>query len=231
MKKVDAALDANATTFQKFVTSKYFNMFYMAVIVLNCITMAMEDPKEGAVQFDWIISLNWFFDVMYVTEVCFGVGAFGLVRYLLDPWHYIDIVVSAISFLDILWVVLNLIVIFFGGPGLVIDSGAASNLKLLRIVRVLRPLKAISFIPSLLVYLNSVSQSAFEIFTNMMLLILVMFAFAATGCAWVGDALTYRCLPMDLTSNYTMADPHFQAFGAAYFTSKYNTNFCGAAGM
>lgn len=233
MKKVDAAVDANATSFQKFATGKYFNAYMMTVIVLNCITMAIEDPKiaDSNGQESWIVALNWFFNFMYVMEVSIGIGAFGLVRYLLDPWHYIDLVVSAVSFMDLLFVALNFIVIFFGGPGLVIDAGAATNLKLLRIVRVLRPLKAISFIPSLLVYLDSVSQSAVEIFSNMLLLIMVMFAFAATGCAWIGDALSYRCVPIDLASEYTLADPHFQAFGADYFTSKYNTNLCGASGL
>ena len=233
MKKVDAAVDANATAFQKFAMSKQFNMYMMTVIVLNCITMAIEDPKidDPSKQLAWIVALNWFFNFMYVMEVSVGIGAFGLVRYLLDPWHYIDIAVSAISILDILVVVLNFISIFFGGAGLVLDTGTAANFKILRVARVLRPLKAISFIPSLMVYLQSVSQSALEIFSSMLLLIMVMFCFAATGCAWIGNALAYRCVPLDLTSNYTMADPHFQAFGASFFSSKYNTNFCGQSGL
>ena len=230
MKKVDASISANATPLQKFVISQNFNTFMMTVIILNCITMAMEDPKVD-VQVFWINALSWFFDFIYVFEVTVGIVAFGIVRYLLDPWHYIDIVVSGISALDIITYALDAIIKFFGGPGLVFDAGVASNIKLLRIIRALRPLKAISFIPSLLVYLGSVSHSCTEIAMTMLLLIMVMFVFAATGCAWIGDSLSYRCLPISITSAEVAADPFFKTFGASYYTSKYNTNFCGIDGL
>ena len=227
-----AAVGADkATGLQKFMQSRLFDGFMMAVIMLNCIVMAMTNPRfDDAHQAQWIISLNWFFNIIYVLEVSVNIFAFGVMQYLMDPWHYIDVVVSAVSAIDIAVVVLSAISVFFGGPSLEFTGDGAENLKLLRVVRVLRPLKAISFIPSLLVFIESILQSGLQIGANMLLLLMIQFVFAAVGCAWIGDALSYRCQPIDVTDANVQADIHFQTYGASYFTSVYNVAFCGADG-
>lgn len=204
----------------------------MSVIMLNCIVMAISNPKKSDDEQDpWIIGISTFFDVIYVLEVSLNLTAFGIVRYLMDPWHYVDLIVSAVSFIDIFVIILDLIVQFFGGPSITFNGAGSENLKLLRVVRVLRPLKAISFIPSLLVFIESIAQSAHEIGANMLLLIMVQFIFAAVGCAWIGDALSYRCVATDFNDPNLLTNPHYIAYGATYFTSKYNSKFCGAEGL
>ena len=221
-------LEDKSTSLQKFVKSKPYEMFMFSVIILNCVTMAISDPKkDDSLQASWIVSINTFFNIAYILDVVLGVTAFGFVRYMLDPWHYIDFIVSAVSAIDIVVAILQLILAFFGGPSIQFSGDSASDVRVLRIFRVLRPLKAVSFIPSLMIFIESVLQSAAEIGANMLMLVLIQFVFAAVGCAWIGNALAYRCLPTDYTNANVVNDPHYIAYGASYYTSKYNYAFCG----
>lgn len=225
-------VDLNASSLQLFMRSRVVDVTLMAIIVLNCVIMAISDPKkDDADQAAYVIGLSWFFNVIYCLEVILNLVAFGLVRYLMDPWHYIDVVVSAVSAIDIIVALISVISVAFGGPPITFSGGAASNLKLLRVVRVLRPLKAISFIPSLMVFIESMLQSGPQIASNMLLLIGIQLVFAAVGCAWIGDALSYRCIPQDYTNPSVLANPHYQAYGPSYFTSKYNLAYCGSSGL
>ena len=229
---VKPAAEDKSTSLQKFVKSKPFEGFIFAVIILNCITMAITDPKkDDAQQATWIVGINSFFNVVYIGEVVLGLIASGVVKYFLDPWHYIDFIVSAVSAIDIAVALLQAIFAFFGGPAISLDSNSLKELRILRIARVLRPLKAITFIPSLMIFIESVVQSGLEILSNMFMLIFLQFVFAAVGCAWIGNALDFRCVPTDYTNANVVNDPHYIAYGASYYTSKYNYAFCGAEGL
>ena len=127
-----AVEDDKATGLQKLMQSRALDSFLMAVIILNCITMAISDPKKADDQQDaWIIGINWFFDVIYCSEVILKIVAFGAMRYLMDPWHYIDVVVSSVSAIDIIVVIASVVSQFFGGPVVTFSSSDSSNLKLL----------------------------------------------------------------------------------------------------
>lgn len=105
-----------------------------------------------------------------------------------------------------------------------------SGIRVLRTFRVLRPLKAITFMPGLAVFVEAIIVSSGITMLNFMLLLLVMCALATLSYSFVGTALNQRCVPTpDALLNATSAiyqDPYFEEFGIDYFYSKYNLRFC-----
>ena len=92
--------------------------------------------------------------------------AFGPNFYFIDKWHYLDITVSTVSLLEIAIVAINQVAIALVGQTLPDSETLDTVMNTLKIIRVLRPLKAITMLPSLLEFLEGCARSFSDVFIN-----------------------------------------------------------------
>jgi len=230
MRKREGLEPANEeqSVFQKIVTSRYYDPFMMSVVVTNCVFLAITDPKlSDDEQPQYVQMLSWAFNIAYVLDVALQLQAFGLVRYLLDPWHYLDGIVSAVSAIEIILPIVSLVMKFFGQGTLQLSDTAKSGLNTIRIIRALRPLKAVSFVPSLVAYVEAIFASAETVVMTMGILLIFLTGFGIFTNTVVGDALSYRCYPTNFTQPSVANNVYYLDFNTSYYSSKFNNAFCG----
>ena len=92
--------------------------------------------------------------------------AFGPNYYFMDKWHYLDVTVSAVSLLEIAIALFNEVVFALAGLRLPENETLNTVMNTLKIVRVLRPLKAINMLPSLLEFLEACARSLMSVLVN-----------------------------------------------------------------
>jgi hypothetical protein len=82
-----------------------FEYTSIAIIVLNCITLAMEDPTAEEVSTLDLVFEN-IFQGLYTVEMLLkiiGMGfIFGQTAYLRDPWNILDFVIVMSAYLTLL---------------------------------------------------------------------------------------------------------------------------------
>ncbi|XP_077020881.1 voltage-dependent T-type calcium channel subunit alpha-1G isoform X2 [Tamandua tetradactyla] len=123
----------------RIITHKMFDHVVLAIIFLNCITIAMERPKidPHSAERIFLTLSNYIFTAVFLAEMTVKVVAlgwcFGEQAYLRSSWNVLDGLLVLISVVDIL-------------VSLVSDSGTKilGMLRVLRLLRTLRPLRVIS---------------------------------------------------------------------------------------
>ena len=125
--------------------------------------------------------------------------AFGINYYFIDKWHYLDATVSAVSLLEMLLPIIDAVLIGVGFSALPESSGLDTFMSTLVIVRVLRPLKVFTMIPSLLEFLEACTRSVMSVIINFSFLLFAISALSVITNYMVSDSLAYRCYPDDLT--------------------------------
>ena len=125
-----------------------FEAVVLLAIIANCVVMAMEeyypkgDPRNNLRNLD---KSEAYFVAIFTAEAVIKIVALGFV---LHPGSYLR---SAWNVLDFVVVVTGLVTV------LAADTGV--NLRILRAIRVLRPLKLVAGIPSLQIVLSSIIVS------------------------------------------------------------------------
>lgn len=120
-------LGADATPIQKLAVDPKLDRFLLVIILLNCLFMAMTNPTLGDDQQPLIIKVTtWLFNIIYVVETSVQLAAWGLVRYLVDPWHWLDFIVSSVSLIDIAIPIISAIGVFFN-IGAIPSGGACKS--------------------------------------------------------------------------------------------------------
>ena len=85
----------------RFTTNKHFESFIIACILVNCVTLALQDPAwNNNTTPLWSIVFDWAFNVIFVLECLLKIGACGfkvgaeccavslsMTIYLTDPPH------------------------------------------------------------------------------------------------------------------------------------------------
>ena len=136
------------------VMNPWFDRFILAVIVLNCIQLALDDPGEAQTELQFTGEL--IFLIIFTIEMFMRILAMGFAleanSYLRDPWN-----------------VLDFIVVIVGWAGTFVTGG---NISAVRTIRILRPLRTINSIPKMKVLVNSIINSI-----PMLLDIFIMFNF------------------------------------------------------
>lgn len=221
----------NLTPLQRFVLSQPFDTFIMAVIFCNCIFMAMVDPKIPPDEPDpfWQRAGTTVFNCIFIGEICLHLAAFGLVRYLMDPWHLIDAIVGAVASIELGIVIVTALARLFGFPSPE-NVSVVHVLRLLRTLRVLRPLKSISFIPSVSMFVEGVLICINEVVLNALLWLFALGCLAFVSFHLIGDSLNQRCVPDNstyLTNPLVLNDVYYQQYGIDYYYSRYNDQMCG----
>ncbi|CAK8675301.1 unnamed protein product [Clavelina lepadiformis] len=151
-----------------------FEYLILATIVANCFVLALEEhlPLDDKTQRTFKLGRTEpYFLGIFIVEAAVKILALGFVlhenSYLRYGWNIMDFIV----------VVTGCVTYFDTGPG----SSSRSGFQTLRAVRVLRPLKLVSGIPSLQVVLKSIMKAMVPL-----LQIAVLLLFFIVVCSIVG---------------------------------------------
>uniref|UniRef100_A0A3B3VDL6 Calcium voltage-gated channel subunit alpha1 E n=1 Tax=Poecilia latipinna TaxID=48699 RepID=A0A3B3VDL6_9TELE len=177
-----------ARTFLNLLTFTPFEYMILATITANCVVLALEQHLPGEDKTPMAKRLEKT-EPYFIGIFCFEAGiklvALGFVfhkgSYLRNGWNVMDFIVVL--------------------SGILATAGAHMNipvdLRTLRAVRVLRPLKLVSGIPSLQIVLKSIMKAMIPLLQIGLLLFFAILMFAIIGLEFYSGKLHHTCLPSD----------------------------------
>ncbi|XP_077375251.1 voltage-dependent R-type calcium channel subunit alpha-1E-like [Festucalex cinctus] len=173
-----------------------FEYMILATITANCVVLALEQHLPGEDKTPMAKRLEKT-EPYFIGIFCFEAGiklvALGFVfhkgSYLRNGWNVMDFIVVL--------------------SGILATAGAHMNipvdLRTLRAVRVLRPLKLVSGIPSLQIVLKSIMKAMIPLLQIGLLLFFAILMFAIIGLEFYSGKLHHTCLPsVDILDNETV---------------------------
>ena len=212
-----------------------FEAFILAAIVANCILMAMEEhlpPSSTTTTTTTTMVSNvtgtrlakasgamdkseLYFLAIFTAEAVIKIVALGFVlhpgSYLRSPWNLLDFVV----------VVTGLVTVLAADLGI--------NLRILRAIRVLRPLKLVAGIPSLQVVMFSIFRAMVPLLQIGVLILFAILIFAIIGMEFYSGRFHATCFVIDADSgNLTdrMLEPDDPRPCSASSTPPMGANLC-----
>ena len=185
---------------RRIATSKFFEYLILVAILFNCVLMAINSPMPS----EDVSSINVLVEKMelyllglFTVEMVLNIVHLGLVlhpgSYLRNPWNMLDFVVVVTGILSL--PELNLI------PG----GGA---MKALKAMRVLRPLKLVSGVPSLQVVMGSIANSLPPLVNVCVLVGFVIAIFAVVGLQMLRGKFHYTCFNIK-TGNRILTEDNY----------------------
>ncbi|XP_031720815.1 voltage-dependent R-type calcium channel subunit alpha-1E isoform X1 [Anarrhichthys ocellatus] len=175
-------------TARRFIEWPPFEYMILATITANCVVLALEQHLPGEDKTPMAKRLEKT-EPYFIGIFCFEAGiklvALGFVfhkgSYLRNGWNVMDFIVVL--------------------SGILATAGAHMNipvdLRTLRAVRVLRPLKLVSGIPSLQIVLKSIMKAMIPLLQIGLLLFFAILMFAIIGLEFYSGKLHHTCLPSD----------------------------------
>ncbi|XP_015238661.1 PREDICTED: voltage-dependent R-type calcium channel subunit alpha-1E-like isoform X3 [Cyprinodon variegatus] len=194
-----------------------FEYMILATITANCVVLALEQHLPGEDKTPMAKRLEKT-EPYFIGIFCFEAGiklvALGFVfhkgSYLRNGWNVMDFIVVL--------------------SGILATAGAHMNipvdLRTLRAVRVLRPLKLVSGIPSLQIVLKSIMKAMIPLLQIGLLLFFAILMFAIIGLEFYSGKLHQTCLPSDDIFDNETVDSSELAFacGVRKCPEKYDCN-------
>ncbi|XP_067331062.1 voltage-dependent R-type calcium channel subunit alpha-1E isoform X3 [Channa argus] len=194
-----------------------FEYMILATITANCVVLALEQHLPGEDKTPMAKRLEKT-EPYFIGIFCFEAGiklvALGFVfhkgSYLRNGWNVMDFIVVL--------------------SGILATAGAHMNipvdLRTLRAVRVLRPLKLVSGIPSLQIVLKSIMKAMIPLLQIGLLLFFAILMFAIIGLEFYSGKLHHTCLPsVDILDNETVDSSELAfACGVRKCPEKYECN-------
>ncbi|KAM6918746.1 voltage-dependent R-type calcium channel subunit alpha-1E [Xenentodon cancila] len=194
-----------------------FEYMILATITANCVVLALEQHLPGEDKTPMAKRLEKT-EPYFIGIFCFEAGiklvALGFVfhkgSYLRNGWNVMDFIVVL--------------------SGILATAGAHMNipvdLRTLRAVRVLRPLKLVSGIPSLQIVLKSIMKAMIPLLQIGLLLFFAILMFAIIGLEFYSGKLHHTCLPSDDILDNETVDSSELAFacGVRKCPEKYDCN-------
>ncbi|KAM9475444.1 voltage-dependent R-type calcium channel subunit alpha-1E [Clarias gariepinus] len=170
----------------------------LATIIANCIVLALEQHLPGEDKTPMSKRLEKtepYFIGMFCFEAGIKIVALGFVfhkgSYLRNGWNVMDFIVVLSGILATAEAHMNIPV----------------DLRTLRAVRVLRPLKLVSGIPSLQIVLKSIMKAMVPLLQIGLLLFFAILMFAIIGLEFYSGRLHKTCVPFpDIRENETVPD-------------------------
>ncbi|MEP3435823.1 MAG: ion transporter [Hoeflea sp.] len=142
-------------TLQAFLTSRRFETFITALIIVNAITLGLETVPQATERFGGLLNvLDRAILVVFVLEVAARLAAWRL-DFFRDPWRIFDLLVVGVALIP-----------------------ATGSLSVLRALRVLRVLRMISMVPSLKRVVGGLVGALPGMGSIMLLLTLVFYVFS-----------------------------------------------------
>ncbi|XP_029285223.1 voltage-dependent R-type calcium channel subunit alpha-1E isoform X2 [Cottoperca gobio] len=179
-----------------------FEYMILTTIIANCIVLALEQHLPGEDKTPMSKRLEKtepYFIGMFCFEAGIKIIALGFVfhkgSYLRNGWNVMDFIVVLSGILAAAGAHLNISV----------------DLRTLRAVRVLRPLKLVSGIPSLQIVLKSIMKAMVPLLQIGLLLFFAILMFAIIGLEFYSGKLHYTCTPQPgILENETVDSSEFE---------------------
>ncbi|XP_024129220.1 voltage-dependent R-type calcium channel subunit alpha-1E isoform X3 [Oryzias melastigma] len=202
---------------KRFIEWPPFEYMILATITANCVVLALEQHLPGEDKTPMAKKLE-ITEPYFIGIFCFEAGiklvALGFVfhkgSYLRNGWNVMDFIVVL--------------------SGILATAGAHMNipvdLRTLRAVRVLRPLKLVSGIPSLQIVLKSIMKAMIPLLQIGLLLFFAILMFAIIGLEFYSGKLHHTCMPScDILDNETVDSSELAfACGVRKCPEKYECN-------
>jgi len=171
--------------FIRSMESPWFDRTSMLAILMNCVTLAMYDPFDADCETSKCQVLTWFefgFNLFFLSECAIKVTAMGFIgqnSYLADSWNRLDFVVVAFGVVDLI-------------PQLELPG-----VTLLRMARVLRPLRAINRLPGLRILIKLILETLPMLGSVVLLCTFLFVVFSILGVQLLSGVLRNRCYDAD----------------------------------
>ncbi|XP_078343776.1 voltage-dependent L-type calcium channel subunit alpha-1D-like isoform X1 [Oculina patagonica] len=166
------------------VVSKVFEYSILLAIGANCIVLALNTPLPNNDRTDMAQQLEkaeYYFVAIFCVEALLKIMAFGFVlhpgSYLRNGWNILDFTVVVVGIISM--------------PE--ITDGSAMDVKSLRAVRVLRPLKLIAGVPSLQVVMKSIVRAMVPLLQILLLVLFCILIYAIIGLEFLKDKFHTTC--------------------------------------
>lgn len=163
------------------VSNKWFDNLVLAIVMLNSISLACDDPTGYEIERQEVVNLfESVFLGLFTVELILKVIALGCNRstgYLSSGWNRLDAVIVGLGYLEL------------------VVGDAADGFSVLRCCRCLRPLRTINKLPQLKVIINTLLASAPQLFHVVQLCFFVYMMFALIGLQiWYKQVLHMNCI-------------------------------------
>ena len=162
----------------KLMLNKWFDRFILFLILCSTVRLVLDTFVNG---YEFVLAfdiLDAVFNIIFLLECLIKVCAMGFVvdegSYLTDNWNRIDIIIVICSAFDFQ----NLFTKYFtSGRG----TSSVQFLKVIRLLRTLRPLRFISHNVSLKLIITSLFDSILPIVNALFIVIVVYYIFSIVG--------------------------------------------------
>jgi hypothetical protein len=164
----------------RFVHHKLFQWFMIVVILLNALALALRDPglqTNSALQ-SLLDIADYVFVSLFTAEMVMKIISLGLL------WH-------PKSYLRHPWNILDAVVVVSGLVGLAVDNG--NGVSVLRVIRVLRPLRAFNYIKTLRRLISRIISALPRLRDVFFLLIFMVWLFDIVGLHLFSGTLNAHC--------------------------------------
>ncbi|RUS83605.1 hypothetical protein EGW08_008624 [Elysia chlorotica] len=177
---------------------KLFEFLVLITIFANCIALAIQTPYPNADSNDLNAALDrieYVFILIFLLESILKIIAYGFVMhpgaYLRNGWNALDFIIVVIGTIS---QVLSFV------------QDNRFDIKALRAVRVLRPLRLVSRAPSLQVVLNSIVRAMVPLLHIALLVIFVIIIYAIIGLELFCGSLHGACM-IENTTEFSGGEP------------------------
>lgn len=164
--------------------SKGFEYFILVAIIANCILMAINSqlPLDDMNNMNRMVEkAETYLLGIFCLEMVLNIVTMGFIlhpgSYIRNMWNILDFVVVVTGILSL--------------PELNIMKGG--SVKALRAMRVLRPLKLVSGVPSLQVVMTSIAKSLIPLSNVCLLVVFVIIIYAVIGLEMLQGMFHYTC--------------------------------------
>jgi len=161
------------------VRSTLFEIFILFTILANCVFLTMDDPTTDY-QAEWLVYTNYAFQAIYTAELVLKVFALGFVfnkgAYLRDFWNILDFIIVLFGFFE-----------YFN------INSSGFDMKVLRLFRVLRPLRTVTSIEGLKILLTALFSSIPILFDAVIVEVFFLAICAIAALQLWHGSLTKRC--------------------------------------
>eukprot|EP00755_Sulcionema_specki_P009052 Sspe_Gene.42602::Locus_20697_Transcript_1_1_Confidence_1.000_Length_2533::g.42602::m.42602 len=165
---------------------RHFQTFILVVIILNSLVMLLQAARTpGMAEAEFGIETT--FTIIFTVEMLIKVVALGFVAhrgaYLRTGWNVLDFIIVLASILAI--------------------AGVGKNFSVIRLLRVLRPLRTMSRVEGMKLLMGALFGSIPQIVDNIFLLVFLISIFAILGIQLFAGVLHRRCMVVA----YNSTDP------------------------
>ncbi|CAM9163005.1 unnamed protein product [Choristocarpus tenellus] len=162
------------------VFNPWFDRVIVATILVNCLFLALYDPTMSEEQADYIVVGDYIFSAVFIIELILKWNALSVSTYFRDKWNWVDAVVVIESVVSLILKAAN--------------NNNGIDISALRALRVLRPLRAVTYIPQVKLLFETVISALVVVNTLLLCIIFALLFFGNVGFTFWSGSLRYTCL-------------------------------------